>query len=58
MPGTGHPAITRNNTILQRRPIMATPRRESMDFIIKLDKEHFSIRDALNLDLNFIKRFE
>lgn len=37
---------------------MATPRRESMDFIIKLDKEHFSIRDALNLDLNFIKRFE
>jgi hypothetical protein len=58
MPGTGHPAIRRNNAILQRRPIMATPRREGMHFIIKLDQEDFSIRDALNLDLNFIKRFD
>jgi hypothetical protein len=58
MPGTGNPAITSNNAILQRRAIMAAPRREGMHLIIKLDKEDFSIWDALNLDLNLIQKIE
>lgn len=58
MPGTGNPPITSNNSILQRCAVMATPRREGVNLIVKLDEEDFSIWDTLDLKLGFIKGVE